>query len=443
VLSEFRTRLVQGNAEQGLLDTLLERVREAGLLKTRGRQWTDSTHVLAAVRLLNRLERVGETLRAALNALAVLAPAWLQQQVPPEWFERYGRRVENDNLPKTEAARQKLALVIGEDGQRLLHAIDRATDQPWRAQVPAMITLRRVWSEPYIEEQGQLRCREVKEMPATADQLTSPYDTDARYSTKRHMEWVGYKVHFTETCDAHTPHLMVNVETTPATTPDDHMAAVVHASLKPRTRLPSEPLVDKGYTDSHILVESQRHYGVTIVGPVADDPGWQAREGTGVDTSQFVVDWERQVVTCPAGQQRLSWLPHTYPASGMAIEARVARKDGTPCAFRVRCTRAKVEPRMVGLQVREPYEALQAARKRQTTEAFQHESAVRSGIESPHEQAIRRCGLRRSRDIGLAKTQLQHLLTGIAINLVRLNDWWASISPAKTRCSPFAALPWG
>ena len=70
VLSEFRTRLVQGNAEQGLLDTLLERVREAGLLKTRGRQRTDSTHVLAAVRMLNRLERVGETLRAALNALA-------------------------------------------------------------------------------------------------------------------------------------------------------------------------------------------------------------------------------------------------------------------------------------------------------------------------------------------------------------------------------------
>jgi hypothetical protein len=264
VLSEFRTRLVKGNAEQRLLDTLLERAREAGLLKTRGRQRTDSTHVLAAVRMLNRLERVGETLRASLNALAVLAPEWLQQRVSPEWFERYGSRVENYDLPKTEAARQKLALVIGEDGQRLLQAIDRATDQPWLAQVPAISVLRRVWGEQYMEEEGQLRWREVKEMPATADQLTSPYDTDARYSTKRHVEWVGYKVHFTETCEADTPHLIVNVETTPATTPDDHMAAVVHASLKPRNLLPSEHLVDKGYTDSHILVESQRHYGVGI-----------------------------------------------------------------------------------------------------------------------------------------------------------------------------------
>jgi DDE family transposase len=393
--------------------------------------------------MLNRLERVGETLRAALNALAVLAPEWLQQQVPPEWFERYGSRVENYHLPKTETARQKRAVVIGEDGQRLLQAVDRATDQSWLAQVPAMITLRRVWSEQSIEEQGQVRWREVKEMPAAADQLTSPDATDARDSTKRHMEWMGYKVHFTETCDANTPHLIVHVETTPATTPDDHMAAVVHASLKPRHLLPSAHLVEKGYTDAHILVDSQRHDGVTMVGPVADDPGWQAREGTGFDTSQCVVDWERQVVTCPAAQQRLAWLPHTYPASGMAIEARVARQDCTPCAFRVRCTRAKVEPRIVGLQVREPYEALQAARKRQTTEAFQHEYAVRSGIESTHEQAIRRCGLRRSRDIGLAKTHLQHLLTAIAINLVRLSDWWAGISPARTRCSPFAAWQWG
>lgn len=139
-------------------------------------------------------------------------------------------------------------------------------------------------------------------------------------------------------------------------------------------------------------MDSQRRYGVTIVGPVADDPGWQAREGTGFDTAQFVVDWERQVVTCPAGKQSLSWLPHTDPARGMAIEARFARQNCTPCAFPVRCPRAKIEPRMVGLQLREPYEALQAARRRQTTEAFQHEYVVRAGIESTHEQAIRRCG---------------------------------------------------
>jgi transposase len=110
-------------------------------------------------------------------------------------------------------------------------------------------------------------------MPAAVDQLTSPDDPDARSGTKRNMEWIGDNVHFTDTCDANSPHLMVNVETTPAIAPDDHIAAVVHESSKPRHLLPSEPLVEKGHTDAHTLVESQRHYGVTMVGPVADDPG--------------------------------------------------------------------------------------------------------------------------------------------------------------------------
>jgi transposase len=78
VLSEFRTRLVAGQAEQLLLDTLLTRMRERGLLKARGRQRTDSTHVLATIRTLNRLELVGETVRYALNSLAVVAPDWLR-----------------------------------------------------------------------------------------------------------------------------------------------------------------------------------------------------------------------------------------------------------------------------------------------------------------------------------------------------------------------------
>ena len=431
---------MRGQAEHKLLDTLWERVRELGLLKSRGRQRTDSPPVLAAVRMRNRLERVGETLRATLHVLAVVAPEWVQRVAEPPWFERYGSRVENDDWPKTEAARKELAQRIGVDGQRVLHAIDAATDQAWRRQVPAVVTLRRLWGEQYREAGETWRWREVKEMPVAAEQLPSPDDPDARYSTKRDIEWIGYKVHLTETCDADTPHRIVNVETTPATTPDDPMAAVVHQSLRGRTLLPREHLVDTGYTDAQMLVDSKREYGVTIVGPVAEDPGWQAREGTGFDKSPCVVDWERQVVTCPAGKQSISWHPHTYPASGMAFEARFARQDCTPCAFRARCTRAKIEPRIVGLQVREPYEALQTARKRQTPKEFHQPYAARSGIEATHEHAIRRCGLRQSRDIGLAKTRLHHLMTATAITLVRVSEWLAGISPAATRCSRFAAL---
>jgi len=188
------------------------------------------------------------------------------------------------------------------------------------------------------------------------------------------------------------------------------------------------------------LVDSQQTSGVTLLGPVADDPSWQARTGTGFDKSQFVVDWERQVVTCPLGKESISWLPHTYPKSGMTWEVRFARKDCTPCPQRAQCTRSKKEPRLIGLQAREHYAALQAARKRQTTETFRQQYAARAGIESAHAQGIRRSGLRQARYLGQAKTHLQHLATAAALNIVRIGEWLAGTPRAKTRCSPFAAL---
>ncbi len=214
----------------------------------------------------------------------------------------------------------------------------------------------------------------------------------------------------------------------------------VHQSLEKRDLLPTEHLVDKGCTDSHVLVDSQREYGVTIIGPVADDPSWQARAGEGFDKSQFRVDWDHQTVTCPAGKQSISFLPNTYPKNGMVWEARFARQDCTPCRFRPQCTKAKKEPRLIGLQEREQYEALQAARQRQTTAEFRQQYAARAGIESTHEQAIRRCGLRWCRYIGSAKAHLQHLVTAAAINLLRIADWWEGKAPAQTRHSRFAAL---
>ena len=112
VLSEFRTRLVEQDAAGRLLEALLGRFKEKGLLKGKKQQRTDSTHVLAAVRDMNRLENVGETLRAALNCLATAAPEWLLEHIPTEWVDLYGKRFENWRLPQTRAERQVLADMI-------------------------------------------------------------------------------------------------------------------------------------------------------------------------------------------------------------------------------------------------------------------------------------------------------------------------------------------
>jgi len=441
VLSEFRTRLVAGELELLLLDSLLEQVQSLGLLKQRGRQRTDSTHVLAAVRTMNRLERVGETLRAALNGLAVAAPEWLKAVADPEWFPRYGTRVENFTLPKTDAGRVELAATIGLDGQQLLKLVEAADARLQLVSLPSVFLLRRVWKEQFVPDgDGLPRFREVKEMPSPASLITSPYDPDARYSTKRGNSWVGYKVHLTESCDANAPRLITNVETTPATTPDDNMVEVVHRSLEGRALLPSEHLVDKGYTDAKVLVASRREHGVEIVGPVAQDPSWQMLDKAGFDKSLFLVNWDAEEVTCPAGKKSISWLPNTYPSNGTAFEARFSRRDCSPCSSRAQCTRSKQEPRLVSLQTREHHEALQSMRLRQTTEEFRLAYAARAGIESTHAQAVKRSGLRRTRYRGLPKTHLQHVITAAAINLLRIAAWTDGTPLAKTRCSHFAAL---
>src|SRR5215213_4592389 len=149
ILSDFRARLVAGEAEQLLLDALLDRCKAAGLVKPRGRQRTDSTAVLAAVRALNRLDLVGETLRHALEALAVAAPAWLRGQAPAEWYDRYGARIKTGRRALSQAERDALAASIGADGLRLLRAVGDPAAPAWLRELPAVETLRRVWLQNY------------------------------------------------------------------------------------------------------------------------------------------------------------------------------------------------------------------------------------------------------------------------------------------------------
>ncbi|WP_392676661.1 transposase [Streptomyces sp. LN785] len=100
VLSEFRTRLVEHGTEEKVLDLLLTALKDRGLVKAGGRQRTESTRALAAVRDLNRLELAGETLRATLEALARAAPDWLAQAVSVrEWADHYGPRTHSEVPP--------------------------------------------------------------------------------------------------------------------------------------------------------------------------------------------------------------------------------------------------------------------------------------------------------------------------------------------------------
>ncbi len=202
VLSEFRTRLVEGEGSTYLLDRLLQACQARGWLKARGKQRTDSTHVLAAIHTLQRLENVGQTLQAALNEVAQVAPEWLKGWVPTVWFERYGRKLEEYRLPKAATERAQLAQQIGQDGWTLLDHLD-AEDTPTALRERLSIAiLRQIWDQHYERKSdGTVRWLDKRELLPSAQRFASPHDPDARYSKKRDTEWTGYKTHFTETCD--------------------------------------------------------------------------------------------------------------------------------------------------------------------------------------------------------------------------------------------------
>jgi transposase len=441
VLSEFRSRVVAGGAEQHLLDPMLTRFRERGLLKGGGRQRTDSTHVLAAVRGLTRLECVGETLRHALNSLAVAAPDWLGARLAPAWVERYGPRLQDERLPQTAAARQALAEQIGTDGVRLLTAIDaEATELGWLREVPAIQTLRWVWIQQYqITAEGGVCWRQGEDLPPAGQMINSPYDLDGRYSTKRSTSWIGYKTHVTETCDPDRPHLITNVETTPAPTPDRAMTDPIQDDLAAKDLLPAEHAVDAGYVDGPTLVRSQRR-GVDLIGPAPVDNHWQARAGQGFDAGNFALDWEQARATCPGGKISTKW-SETHDGRGHPIiNIRFARADCLACPHRSCCTTSREGPREITVRPRDQHLALQAARAREATPEFVAIYNARAGVEGTLSQALRVCAIRRARYVGLAKVKLEHILMAAALNLRRVAAWWDGTPLAQTRQPRFVAL---
>lgn len=275
VLCEFRTRLVQGAAEHLLLDALPAACKERGYLKVRGRQRTDATQVLGAPRLLSRLEQVAETLRTARNAVAEVAPDWLRERTPPDWFERYGRRIEEYRLPKGKEARQAYAALVGADGLRFLAELFAPTAPPDLRHLLAVEVLRRTWLQQYVVIGDQVRPRTPKEMPTATEQLQSPYEPDARYGTKRGMSWTGYQVHLTETRDDDLPHLLTQVATTVAPATDVGQLAAIQADLARVDLLPAEQVVDAGYVRGRNLVTSRRDHQIDLIGPTAEDRQWQ------------------------------------------------------------------------------------------------------------------------------------------------------------------------
>ena len=221
VLSEFRSRLVEGGKERLLLEKLLEGCKERGYLKVRGRQRTDSTHVLGALRVLEqmgadrgddarRTERSGESqTRSGSQSTPIQSGSSVMAGVSRTRGCPRARR------PGHNTSRRWVPTACGFSNNSMLLTRHKSSKSFQRSRSCA-----KSGSSTTRESTGGIRVLDPKEMPEAAQRIESPYEVEARYSTKRSMGWVGYKVHLTESCDEGFPHLITDVHTTAATATD-------------------------------------------------------------------------------------------------------------------------------------------------------------------------------------------------------------------------------
>ena len=471
VLPEFRARVAGGGLEQVALDALLARLAADGLVKAGGKQRTDSTHVVAAVAALNRLQLAGESVRAALEALTAAHPDWVAARVcVSDWAGRYGTAMTSWRAPASRARQDELAVAYARDGYALLGAVCDSSSPAWLAEIPAVDVLRRVLLQNYtrvICEDGRevIRRREKEPdgdgLPPGHMRIASPYDTDARWSVKRDTCWLGYKLHVTETCDdpppcgcpaagggtgghagdcaaAAFPNLITHVATTDATVPDSRMTGVICDDLAARNLAPGRGYLDSGYLSADAVVQAARSHGIALTGPMLADNSAQARAG-GYTQQAFTIDWDRKQATCPEGAVSSRWQPMRTRDGKNAILVRFAAAACRGCPARDKCTTAIRTGRQLVLRPREIHQALAAARAAENATGFQADYARRAGVEGTMHQAASH-GARRARYRGLPKTRLDHAYMACALNLLRLHAYWTGTPLDRQRTSHLTRL---
>ncbi|UUU36824.1 IS1182 family transposase [Streptomyces sp. CA-210063] len=464
VLSEFRTPVVDHGLEERVLDLLPAALKEKGLVKAGGKQRTDSTHVLAAVRELNRLELAGETVRAALETLSAAAPHWVAQVLEVgEWNRRYGRRIDAYwRPPGSQTQRDELALGYGRDAVALLRAVYHSDAPVWLRELPAVQVLRQIIVQNYLITTDSHGREVVKRREANKDglppgrvRLTSPYDLDARYGTKEDLHWTGYKLHISEICQLPrpddgvsrvgrrarppVPNLIMHVATTDATVPDVKLVEPVHQALAGRGLLPAEHYLDSGYASVELVVGARAAFGVTLVTPLLTGTSRQYRENAGYQREAFAIDWDAHRATCPQGATSRFWSPAKQKGRDVIV-VRFDQADCGPCPVRAECTNATRWGRQLTLRPRPLQELIHANHTAQENQEWRAEYALRAGVEGTIRQAMAVTGSRRARYRGPAKTHLEHVYCAVALNLIRLDAWWNGQPLDHTRTSHLARL---
>jgi len=404
-LCNFRKRLLLHGKESLIFEELLKKIEALGFLKKRGSQRTDSTHVLAVVRQLSRLENLSEGLRMALKGVEEADAAFYQAKLPALYREHWSKPL--NDYQRTDAERKAALERVGQDIHWLLGFLK--TNRESFLRFPELQVLQTLFSQHFT-----LRAQAVslkKETAPGKEKIQSPHDPEARYSTKRGTGWTGYKVHITETANEKGEvNFVTDVTTTNACERDSETLPQIQEQLEERSLTPEEHFGDKGYTTGDNLASSQSK-GIKLMGEVSTP------ENHGRFTAEdFLIDFQAETARCPAGCTSCSWRVFESGKHQGSVEIKFGNQC-QDCPLKAQCTSAKHGRK---LRLQRHYPLLKARREEGKTETFKQAMKRRPPVEGTLSELVRAHGLRKSRHRGFTKTHLHHLMKGAALNLKRL-----------------------
>ncbi len=409
-LCNFRKRLAEHGKESLLFDQLLKKIESLGFLKKRKYQRTDSTHVLALVSELSRLENLSESLRVSLKAIHKLDPTFYKMTIPTLYREHWS--VSHSDYQMTESQRKEALDRVGQDIHWLLSFLKINKESFLR--LPELEVLKTLFHQQFTLQdspQGSQKVRLKDKAETGKDKIQSPHEPEARYSEKRGKFWVGYKAHITETANEKGEvNFITDITTTNSCEQDNETLPEIQKKLEANDLKPEQQFTDKGYVTGNNLSKSDEE-NIQLMGEASQ------LNNKGLFTADdFTVDYQTMTATCPAECTSISWKERESGNNKGDIQVRFGDQCNH-CPLKEKCTTGKRGRR---LRLSSHYPILRKRREESKTDAFKELMKRRPPVEGTISEMVRAHGLRTSRYRGMVKTHFQGLMIGTAVNLKRL-----------------------
>ena len=403
-----------------------------------------------------------ETLRLALEAIALHDPAWQKAHIPDAWLQNYGPWTQAERLIRESGSRalaetRRLLSRAGQDGFALLDALDADEAAPLRG-LAAVEVLRTVWTQQYqrsdpsplpntlateanveqttanVEVRSSVQTRPAPALDAgqRGRVIITPHDPQARWATKQGHAWGGYKLHLTETATEDAPLLITDLDGVAAAVYDSQAVDAIQQRLQARALLPQTHLADAGYVNG-LTIQSSSGHGVDLLGPISADTYGTSRKEKVLPPEAFTVDVENKQASCPGGHPARLW--SLYEHSGRKGRSLVSiawdKQICSRCPLRSQCLPPRQVQRILRLS---PYYTLLTTRRaEQKTPAFRERYRRRAGIKATFSHLVNVHRARRTPYCGPAKTLCYYAALAVGVNLRRVALWESGHRPQRKR----------